>query len=137
MTLRTELTPDALSLALPEDYECLPGPREGVLVHTLSDYSDGGVVDVYVLSRDDGLLVTDHGDLHGWLWMQTADEDLTSDQRSRIERVCQAQNVTLDRGRLILRGVAEADILDAIERVAGAITQIAETCAAQPQPRHS
>lgn len=137
MTLRTELTPDILSRALPEDYECLPSPREGVLVHTLSDYPDGGVVDVYVLSRDDGLLVTDHGDLHGWLWIQTDDEDLTADQHSQIERVCQAQNVTLDRGRLLRRGVSEADILDAIERVAGAITQIAKTCAAQPQPHHS
>ena len=124
---------DNLSLVLPEDYECLPGPREGVLVHSLCDYPDGGVVDVYVLTRDDGLLVTDHGDALGWLHMQFAAERFTSDQRSQIERVCQTKGVILDRGRLMLRGVAEADIVDAIEQVAGGIAQIAQSCA----PRHN
>ena len=99
-----------------------------MLVHTLCDYPDGGVVDVFVLSREDGLLVTDHGDAHGWLWVQTGAEELNSAQRAQIERVCQAQRVTLDHGRLMLRGVADADIVDAIKRVANTIAQIATTC---------
>ena len=131
MTMTTDLAPDTPRIALPEDYECVRGPREEVLVHTPFDYPDGGVVDVFVLNRDDGLLVTDHGDVHGWLWMQTAAERLTPAQRSQIDRICAEQDVKLDRGRLMLRGVAEADIAEAIERVAGAVARIAETCAPQ------
>ena len=46
--------------------------------------------------------------------MQFATERFTSAQRTQIERVCQAQDVILDRGRLMLRGFAAADIVDAI-----------------------
>ena len=88
-------------------------------------------MDVCLLSRDDGLLVTDHGDVLGWVWMQTVAEEITSAQRSQIDRICAEQDVKLDRGRLMLRGVAEADIAEAIERVAGAVARIAETCAPQ------
>ena len=63
--------------------------------------------------------------------MQTAAERLTPAQRSQIDRICAGQDVKLDRGRLMLRGVAEADIAEAIERVAGAVARIAETCAPQ------
>lgn len=128
---KATLGPDTLRLALPEDYECGPAPCEGGLVHTPFDYPDGGVMDVFVLSRDDGLLVTDHGDVHGWLHMQFAAERLTPAQRSQVDRICAGQDVKLDRGRLMLCGVAEADIAEAIERVAGAVARIAETCAPQ------
>ena len=62
---KAELTPDALRLVLSKDCECLPGPREDAFIHSLCDYADGGVVDVYVLTRDDGLLVTNHGEALG------------------------------------------------------------------------
>lgn len=105
-------------------------PRRRARPH-LVRLPDGGVVDVFVLSRDDGLLVIDHGEAIGWLRLQFAAERLTSAQRDQIERVCQTQRVTLDHGRLMLRGVAEANIVDAIERVAAAIAQIAQTCSTQ------
>ena len=128
-----QLLCDILGLTLPALFECAPAPRDGVHVSTPMLYPDGGTVDVFVLSRDDGLLLNDHSEVHGCLHMRTAAERLTPTQRSQIDRICAELDVKLDRGRLILRGVAEADIAEAIERVAGAVARIAETCA----PQHS
>ena len=121
----TELSPETFSLSLSEDYDYLPGPREGVFVHTLCDHPDAGVIDGCVLTRDDGRLVTDHREGIAGMRKWFLPERFISDQRTRFERVSQAKEVTLDHSRLMLCGVAEADIVDAMEPVAGAITQIA------------
>ena len=47
---------------LPPRFECSPAPQEGVRVRTPLMYPDGDIVDVFVLKRDSGYIVTDFGD---------------------------------------------------------------------------
>ena len=49
----------ALQQAVPPLFVCSPAPQEGVRVRTPMLYPDGGVVDVFVLERNGGYIVTD------------------------------------------------------------------------------
>ena len=46
-------------------FECAPAAREGVRVRTPFMYPDGGMIDVFVLSRDGRLQITDFGEALG------------------------------------------------------------------------
>ena len=56
---------------LPSRFECSLAPQKGVRVRTPLMYPDGGIVDVFVLERGNGYIVTDFGDALGWLSMQS------------------------------------------------------------------
>lgn len=69
MNVATQCT--TLQQALLALFECSPVPQEGVRVRTPMLYPDGSVVEVFVLERNDGCLVTDFGDALDWLGLQT------------------------------------------------------------------
>ena len=57
--------------SLPLLFVCSETQHEAVRVRTPMLYPDGGVVDVFVLTRGNGYVVTDFGDALGWLWLQS------------------------------------------------------------------
>ena len=63
--------------------------QEGVRVRTPLMYPDGGIVDVFVLDRDNGYIVTDFGDALSWLRMQSVNAQPSLQQNLMIKEICQ------------------------------------------------
>ena len=111
---------------LPPRFECSPAPQEGVRVRTPLMYPDGGIVDVFVLKRDNGYIVTDFGDALGWLRMQSVNAQPSLQQNLMIKDICQTLDIELHSGQLVLRsGVADA-LEKAVLRVAQAVVRVSD-----------
>ena len=95
----------ALQQAVPPLFVCSPAPQEGVRVRTPMLFPDGGVVDVFVLERNDGYIVTDFGDALGWLGLQSVSQRRSSGQSALVQDVCQTLRIELFRDQLMLRDV--------------------------------
>ena len=115
-----------LGESLPPLFECSPAPLEGVRVRTPMMYPDGGIVDVFVLERDDGYSVTDFGEALGWLYLQSVSRNRTRRQQLLIEDVCQTLSVELFRGQLILRNARTDELGDAVIRMAQAVVRVSD-----------
>ena len=110
----------------PSLFECSPAPQGGVRVRTPLVYSDGGVVDVFVLEHDREVSVTDLGEALGWVRMQSVDTGRTGEQTRRIEDTCQTLGVTLERGQLVLRLGSDAVTAEAVLRIGQAAVRVAD-----------
>lgn len=116
----------ALQQAVPPLFVCSPAPQEGVRVRTPMLYPDGGVVDVFVLERDNGYSVTDFGDALGWLGLQSVTQRRSPKQNALIQDVCQTLRIELDHDRLMLRGVASGALGESVLRVAQAAVRVSD-----------
>lgn len=92
---------------VPPLFVCSPAPHEGVRVRTSLLYPDGGVVDVFVLERGNGYIVTDFGDALGWLSLQSISQRRSRRQETLVRDVCQTLRIELFHDQLILRAVTE------------------------------
>ena len=111
---------------LPPLFECSPAPYEGVRVQTPIMYPDGGIVDVFILERQDEYVLTDFGEALGWLRLQSASDKLSAKQRLLVEDACRTLGIRLDRERLTLR-IGKNDALgDAVLRLAQAVARVAD-----------
>ena len=118
---------------LPPRFECSPAPQEGVLVRTSLMYPDGGIVDVFVLERDNGYIVTDFGDALGWLRMQSVNAQPSPQQNLMIKDICHTLGIELHSGQLVLRSGGEDDTLEiAVLRVAQAVMCVSECSSLMP-----
>ncbi len=115
-----------MSPSLPLLFECAPAPKEGVRVRTPLLYPDGGIVDVFVVERNDGYAVTDFGDALGWLSLQSTSSRRTRKQQLLVEDVCQTLRLDLDHGQLIRRGVSLEGISAAVVEVAQAAVRVSD-----------
>lgn len=88
---------------LPPRFECSPAPQEGVRVRTPQMYPDGGIVDVFVLKRGNGYIVTDFGDALGWLRMQSVNAQPSPQQNLMLKDICYTLGIELHSGQLVLR----------------------------------
>ena len=116
----------ALQQAVPPLFVCSPAPQEGVRVRTSMLYPDGGVVDVFVLERNDGYIVTDFGDALGWLGLQSVTQRRSPKQNALIQDVCQTLRIEIDCDRLMLRGVAIGALGESVLRVAQAAVRVSD-----------
>ena len=116
----------SMSPILPSLFECEPAPREGVRVRTPLLFPDGGVVDVFVVARGDGYVVTDFGDALGWLGQQSVRNRLSKNQQSMVEDVCQTLRLELTRGQLTRRGVQLDNLAVAVVEVAQAVVRVSD-----------
>ena len=116
----------ALQQAVPPPFECSPAPQEGVRVRTPMLYPDGDVVDVFVLERNDGYIVTDFGDALGWLGLQSVAQRRSPKQNALIQDVCQTLRIEIDRDQLMLRGVASGALGESVLRVAQAAVRVSD-----------
>lgn len=107
-------------------FECSPAPIEGVRVRTPMMYPDGGIVDVFVLERGDGYIVTDFGDALGWLQMQSVNRGLTNRQNVLIRDVCRTLRVKLFQEQLVLREIKSEELGDAVMRLAQAVVRVSD-----------
>ena len=117
---------DSLRLSLPALYECSPAPVEGVRVRTPLMYPDGDLVDVFVLERGEGRIVTDHGDALGWLARRSTSEKLSPAQSAIVQDICRTQGVELYRGRLLRRCESDLEVADAVQRVALSAVRVSD-----------
>ena len=113
-------------------FECSPAPQEGVRVRTPLMYPDGGIVDVFVLERDDGYMVTDFGDALGWLHMQSESMQQSQEQRLMVEDLCRTLGIELHSGQLVLRSDADDTLEKTVLRVAQAVASVSASTSDNP-----
>ena len=116
----------AIRDGLPALFECTPAPREGVRVRTPMMYPDGGIVDIFVLEREDSYVLTDFGEALAWLRMQTVNPRRTPKQLGLIQDVCQTLGVELRHGQLILRSLSFDELSDGVTRLAQAVVRVSD-----------
>ena len=111
---------------LPPRFECSPAPQEGVRVRTPLTYPDGGIVDVFVLDRDNGYIVTDFGDALGWLRMQSVNTQPSLQQNLMIKEICRSLGIEFYSGQLVLRSSVNDTLEETVLRVAQAVVCVSE-----------
>ena len=116
----------SIARTLPSLFECSPAPMEGVRVRTPRLYPDCGMVDVFVLERGDGHLLTDFGEALVWLRMRSLSTRRSPRQQYLIEDVCQTLGVELYHGELTLRVGAGDDMAEAVIRLAQAVVRVSD-----------
>ena len=121
----TELC-SAIGNTLPAMFECLPAPREGVRVRTPLLYPDGGVVDVFVLERGGGYVVTDFGDALGWLRTQSSISRRSPKQQLLVEDICRTLGVKLFKGQLVLRLAPDDALGENVMLLAQAVVRVTD-----------
>ena len=115
----------SVSALVPPPCQCFPAEGAGVQVRTPWLYPDGDVVDVFVLERDSGYLVTDYGDGLGWFRSQSIADRFSPEQQQQIAELCADLGIELNRGQLLLHCPAN-NLAAAVDRLAQAVVQIAE-----------
>ena len=103
-----------LQQAVPPLFVCSPAPQQGVRVRTPMLYPDGSVVDVFVLERSDGFLVTDFGDALDWLGLQSVSRRRSPKQEALIQDVCQTLRIERFRDQLLLREVTSGALGESV-----------------------
>ena len=111
---------------IPTQFECTPAPIEGVQVRTPFMLPDGDIVDVFVVERDNRIVVTDFGDALGWLSTQSIRAKLTAKQRYLLDDICMTLGIKLDRGLLKLRLDNSDELGDAVQRVAQGVIRVTD-----------
>ena len=109
---------------LPSRFECSLAPQEGVRVRTPLMYLDGGIVDVFVLERGNGYIVTDFGDALGWLRMQSVNAQSSLQQNLKIKEICHTLGIELHSSQLVLRSGVDDTLKDTVLRVAQAVVDV-------------
>ena len=115
-----------LRKTLPSRFECSPAPQEGVRVRTPLMYPDGGIVDVFVLKRGNGYIVTDFGDALGWLRMQSVNAQPSLQQNLMIKEICHTLDIELHSGQLVLRSGVDDTLEKAVLRIAQAVVRVSD-----------
>ena len=109
---------DSVRLEAADLFEFFPGSNGSVGVNTSLLYPDRDEVQVWVLERGSGYLVTDHGDAYDWLRRARCFEDLTERQLSLIDEV--RRSLVLDG-----EGVELIARIDSLEKLPFAILDVA------------
>ena len=117
---------------LPSQFGCSLAPQEGVRVRTPLMYPDGGIVDVFVLKRDNGYIVTDFGDALGWLRMQSVSIQPSLQQNLMIKEICQTLGIELHSSQLVLRSSVDDTLEIAVLRIAQAVVRVSECSSLMP-----
>ena len=115
-----------ISATLPPLFECSLAPYEGVRVQTPLMYPDGGIVDVFILERQDEYVLTDFGEALGWLRLQSASDNLSAKQRLLVDDVRRTLGIQLARGQLTLRINKNAALAEAVLRLAQAVVRVSD-----------
>ena len=115
-----------IAATLPPLFECSVAPYEGARVSTPLVYPDGGTVDVFILERQDGYVLTDFGEALGWLRMHSASDSLSPRQSGFVNDVCRTLGVRLERGQLTLRIGKNAALGEAVLRLAQAVVRVSD-----------
>ena len=109
---------------LPSRFECSLAPQEGVRTPLM--YPDGGIVDVFVLERGNGYIVTDFGDALGWLRMQSVNAQPSLPQNLMIKEICRTLDIDLHSGQLVLRSGVDDMLEETVLRVAQAVVRVSD-----------
>ncbi len=107
-------------------FECSLAPQEGVRVRTPLMYPDGSIVDVFVLERGNGYIVTDFGDALGWLRMQSVNAQPSPQQNLMIKEMCHTLGIDLHSGQLVLRFGIDDTLEKAVLCVAQAVVRVSD-----------
>ena len=107
-------------------FECSLAPQEGVRVRTPLMYPDGGIVDVFVLERGNGYIVTDFGDALGWLRMQSVNAQPSPQQNLMIKEICRTHGIELHSSQLVLKSGIDDTLEKAVLCVAQAVVRVSD-----------
>ena len=106
-------------------FECEPA-GERVQISTPFLMPDGHQVDLYWRETPRGQVVSDLGDTYGWLFVNGAYDELTSEQDAAYETACVAYDLERS-GVALLARVTEGELADAVIRLGQAVTMVSHT----------
>ena len=115
-----------ISKMLPPRFKCSPAPQKGVRVRTPLMYPNGGIVDVFVLERNNAYIVTDFGDALDWLRMQSVNVQPSPQQNLMIKEICQTLGIDLHSGQLVLGSGVDDTLEETVLRVAQAVVRVSD-----------
>jgi len=115
-----------LQQAVPPLFVCSPAPQQGVRVRTPMLYPEGNIVEVYVMERKGGFLVTDIGDALDWLGLQTVSQRRSPKQEALILDVCHTLPIDRFRDQLLLREVTSGALGESVFWVAQAAVRVVD-----------
>jgi hypothetical protein len=108
-----------------ELFEC--SPINGYTrIRTPYLYPDGDIIDLFLEENSEYATLTDLGETHGWLRMQTVAMHKTSRQRQLIEDIRFTHGVELFRGMLVVRAKKPGELADAITRLSQAVLRVTD-----------
>lgn len=125
---------DSLAGDLAGMFELEPFSETKLRVQTPLRFSDGDLVDVFVLEEDGRLWVTDYGDTLGWLDGHFWESGFTDVEMRIVKGVCRSFGVEFNEGHLE-KAVKSADRL-ALEilSLAQASVRISDRCYIRRRP---
>ena len=89
-------------------------------------YPDGSVVDVFVIERNGGHVVTDFGDALDWLGLQSVSQRRSPKQEALIQDVRRTLRIERFRDELLLREVTSGALGESVFRVAQAAVRVSD-----------
>jgi hypothetical protein len=95
----------------------------GIIVNTPFIYADGTYVDVFVVEKDSGFVVTDRGEAIGWLKIQSLDGKLSDLQLKFIQDIAITHGVSYKNGEISSKAAKE-DLHNAILNVSQAAAKV-------------
>lgn len=116
-----------LQKMLHHEFECSAAPREGVRVRTPLLLPDRDLIDVFVIERDHGFVVTDYGDTLGWIGVQSSSSRMPKAQLAYIQDVCRSLGLVMDHGQLMVKDVALEGLPHAVFSVAQGVMRVADS----------
>ena len=106
-------------------FECEPA-GERVQIRTPFIFPDGDLIDLYWRDTPMGQVVSDLGDTCGWLLINGAHQELTSEQSQAYDEACLIYGVERRDG-LLLTHIADGNLANAVVPLVQAITMISHT----------
>lgn len=86
-------------------------------------FPDRDIIDLYLQNTESGQIITDLGDTYGWLFINGANEELTSKQEQTYNEACTVYGVERQNGTLFIR-VVNDNLIDPVIRLAQTITVV-------------
>ena len=109
------------------EFELTPWPDGGVRVRTPLLLPDRDMIDVFVVERDGGFVVTDYGDTLGWIAVQSVKNKVPQSQLALIQEVCRSLGLVIDHGEIVARDVSLDQLPSAVFSVAQGIMRVADS----------
>jgi hypothetical protein len=101
--------------------------KDFTVLHTPFLYPDGDCVSLYIESKQNGTLtVSDFGETARWLRSNTPSQKRTPKQNLIIQDICLTHSVEFTHGVLQVSGIREAEVSEAVFRVAQAVIRVSD-----------
>ena len=115
-----------LQVGLPALFDCVPRERGDVRVNTPFLLPDGDVLSIFLVERNDTVVVSDYGTAFSWLKMQSYEARVSPQIRSHLSDITEALRLQLNGVHIEATVQQPAEIPSALIDVSSAVVRVAE-----------